>query len=768
MKKAISKRISIVGLLILSPMGVAPALGAGSTLEEIVVTAQRREQSINDVSATISAFTSEDVNAFRITDPTDIANLVSNTDIKVTTGAGNPAITIRGIGLNSFEANTSGAAGVYVDDVYLGSPALNMNIMYDVERMEVLKGPQGTLYGRNTTAGAINIINQKPSHESDAYITAGYGNYDTTEVEGAIGGGLSDSVAGRLSFRYERSGESFMENLLTGDDFGDTDIAGVRGQLLFTSPSETVQTHVSIHYNKNEGTAVNVPTGEPLLDPQNPVNPDFSVNLCEPAVNSGKGNVHDCVDVFSYPDTAFWPELGALQQGADDHEFVLTPDTITLIEDNEIDLIGGLVRVDWDISDELTLVSITGYESMSRDWGELGSAHPLTVFNLTHDEDIESFSQEFRLLGSADNYNWITGVYYSSDTFESENIVLLDELLLTRLSYVNDQEVTAMAVFANIDYQLSEKNTLIAGLRYSNEEVEFEGGTVDLNPFDASCLLDFDCLPTGLGAVPLAYTDDDIDEDNISFKLALEHRPNDDLLVYGSVSSGFKSGGFPGTFAFSDIELLPFDSEDMLAYEIGAKATLAEGRVQLNGAIYYYDWEDIQTLIPAALDLTVGNADGAQIFGAELELVAQATDNLMFLVGFSYQDSELEEIGDAPSGNTLPNAPEYQALAMARYEIPINDQYGLTLQGNVKYTDEMYRDALNDPINVTDSYTVADARITLHTTSDLWEVSLWGENIFDESYAVEKFNNLVVGGAALFKGMPRTYGISFTYRPGMK
>ena len=167
-------------------------------IEEVVVTAQKREQAITDVSIAINAFTSEDMRMMRIEDPTDIAQLVSNMDIKGTLGGVNPAITLRGVGLNDFNANNNPSVGVYVDEVFQSSPAMLNSRMFDIERVEVLKGPQGTLYGRNATGGAINIINKKPTQEFDAYIMGGAGNYDTYQVQGAIGGGFSDAVAGRL------------------------------------------------------------------------------------------------------------------------------------------------------------------------------------------------------------------------------------------------------------------------------------------------------------------------------------------------------------------------------------------------------------------------------------------------------------------------------------------------------------------------------------------------------------------------------------------
>ena len=191
------------------------------TLEEVVVTAQKREQSITDVSIAINAFTAEDMRVFRVEDATDIAQLVSNVDIKGTLGGVNPAITVRGVGLNDFNANNNPSVGVYIDEVFLASPAMLDARMFDVERVEVLKGPQGTLYGRNATGGAINIINRRPTQDFEGYISGSYGDYDMVDVQGAVSGGLSANTAGRLAISYKNQGESFHDNRLTGTDFGD-------------------------------------------------------------------------------------------------------------------------------------------------------------------------------------------------------------------------------------------------------------------------------------------------------------------------------------------------------------------------------------------------------------------------------------------------------------------------------------------------------------------------------------------------------------------
>lgn len=715
-------------------------------LEEITVTAQRREQSLSDVSISINAFTAEDMRTYRIEDPTDIAQLVSNVDIKGTLGGVNPAITIRGVGLNDFNANNNPSVGVYIDDIFLASPAMLTSRMFDVERVEVLKGPQGTLYGRNATGGAINIINRKPTEEFDAFISAGIGDYDQTELEGAIGGGLSETVAGRFSFSYKSQGESFHENLMTGSDFGDTDSTAVRAQLSF-EPSDNVSGHVTLHYSKLEGS--NTPFAIfGLLDPAQP----FAYVPCGPALEFRFDNSL-CGDVYGI-------------QELDDND----PYTHTFNPDEaakyiiDTDSFGGVARFEFGIGD-MMLTSITGFDSQDRIFGDNINSHPLQFSSLTHNEEISQFSQEFRLSGeTAGGARWIAGVFLSQDDFESSNLFESADLFLTNLLWTVDQETTAYAAFGSIDWSLSDTVTLTTGLRFTSEEIDFAGGTTDLNPFDASCILDPFCLPTGLGAVQLTGVDSKFDDDDVSGRIALEIRPRDDLLYYGSVSTGFKSGGFFGDFTFDNSELAAFDSETIIAYEIGTKTTLADGKVQLNASVFYYDYKDIQTLVPGVLVTAFDNAEDAKVTGLDLDILAVPTEGLTLGFGLGLLDTELGAIGVVPAGGKLPNAAEVQANGLIRYEFAIGSSLHLTIQGNFKYTDDMFRDAFNDPFNFSDSYTVTDARVALSSDDGRWEAALWAKNLFDEEYTEQSFHFIDITGLAnQLYGPPRTFGVTFTY-----
>lgn len=746
----VSKSRYTSGICIL--LACVATIANAQEIEEILVTAQKREQAVTDVSIAINAFTSEDMRMMRIEDPTDIAQLVSNMDIKGTLGGVNPAITLRGVGLNDFNANNNPSVGVYVDEVFQSSPAMLNSRMFDIERVEVLKGPQGTLYGRNATGGAINIINKKPTQEFDAYISGGVGNFDTYEVQGAVGGGFSDNVAGRLSVNYQNQGTSYHDNRLTNSDFGDIESTSIRAQLSF-EPSDTFSGNFSVHYGKTEGT--NTPFAIfGLLDPNNPVNPDFTVNLCGPAMEFRFDN-SQCSDAFGIQETADGDPYTHTFNPADAAKYIV-----------DTDMVGATLHLDWDIG-ETTLTSITGYQEQNRVFGDNVNSHPFQISQITHDEDIDQVSQELRLAGGADSgARWIAGAFFSRDTFKSDNLFESADFFLTHLGWDNDQETTTYAFFGSVDWMLGETVTLTTGLRYTNEEITFTGGTTDLNPFDSSCIIDPFCAPTGLGAVPITFVDDKFTDDNVSGRVALEWRPSDDWMVYGSVSTGFKSGGFFGDFTFDNSELAPFKSETITAYEIGSKSTHADGRIQLNAAIFYYDYKDIQTLVPGVLVTAFTNADDATVTGLDLDILWVPVDGLTLGGSLGLLDTELGAIGVVPAGGKLPNAADTQATGLLRYEFPVGGMR-MGLQGSFKYTDDMFRDAFNDRFNFTDAYTTVDARAWIASENGSWEIAVWGKNLSDEQYTEQSFNFVDLTGLAnQLYGSPRTYGATFTYFAG--
>ncbi len=730
-------------------------------MEEVVVTAQKREESVQNVSASVNAFTGEDLRALEVSTTTDIGRLVSNADIKTSVQGVNPNVTVRGVGMNNFNSNNNPTVGVYVNEVFLSSPAMLSLFMMDLERTEVLKGPQGTLYGRNTNGGAINIISAKPSQESEFFGRVAYGAYDTVKVEGVVNGGLSDAWAGRLSFIYDNQGESYYDNTITGQNMGSFENIGLRGQIGYDKGGAFTM-NLSFSYLEQEGVS-----GMQEIYNTGAGNPDDPFALCPEAaaaLERGGG-----FDVTKLPRGGCVSTVGTYDPDDDFFKDNIDPSLVDRYR-LDTDVMAGVFDFTYDFSGA-TLTGITGYIAQDRLYGE-GWYIPGDMFFVQHQEEIAQFSQELRLNGGSDKIAWIAGLFYSQDEIKTFNPIQSSGIFepffgLNPGWWDYDQDTTSAAAFASLDFYLSDSITLVAGLRYTDEEISFKGGTSFLlagGPLQTTeDVLNAPKEYLAENGIPLTFTDQTISEDNVSGRVALEIRPNDDLLIYGSVANGYKSGGFFGDFTVDQFELLPYDPETVLAYEVGAKSTLANGNVQLNGAVFHYDYDDIQTFFPSTVGFKFGNLESATVTGLDLELIARPATGLDILVGAGWLDTETSsEIADY-DGNKLPNAPEYQFNGMIRYSFGVSDKIWMAPLVAFKTTDDKFTEATNLPFNYALGYTTFDFRFSVFPPDFKWEVAVWAQNFTDERYHEEVFYAEILNSIASIPGSPSTWGVSFTY-----
>ena len=723
---------------------------SSATLEEVIVTAQKRAQNLNDVSISVTAATAQDISDMRIETALDIAKLAPNVDIKSTLAGLNPAITVRGVGLNDFNVNNNPSVGVYVDEVFLTSPAMLSFMMFDVERVEVLKGPQGTLYGRNTNGGAINIVSVKPTSETEGYIRLGAGNYDSREIEAAMGGSLSETVSGRLSVRLDdRDGQHTWNQ--GNHTFGDVDSTAVRGQLAYDNGGDFTA-NLSISIGDQTGTTIPGTAFGTL---------DANFGTC----TGSQIMAQQCTDYDGFKRTS-----------SDPYQHDTDAATVALSKTLDVESSAVVLTANWDLGD-MALTSVTGATELDRVWAEVSVDHTPSITpygTIEKDEEISQVSQELRLSGGDDSFSWMLGAFYSNDEVETDNYIEL-----TEVSAINDpdlglggldlawgylQETESMAVYGNTELALGDKLTLVAGLRYSDETREFKNAGTYLAFDDA--LLDADATFFGEDfdgvLTPFTSQDDEISENRVSGKLGLDYRANDDVLIYGSVSTGFKSGGYFGDFTFDSSELAPFGIEEVTAIEAGFKATMAGGSLQLNGAIFNYDYEGIQTVIATdAGTFPLTNADEATINGAELDLNWAPTESLDMRLAVGLLDHELE---DARLGSSMPNAADVQATGLVRYRFMASETLQVELQTDFKYTDEAYREAYNDPMLKTDSYTLWNGRVAISNPSESWVLSLWGNNLTDEIYYPQGFDLQALNGTYMkFLGAQRTVGVNLHY-----
>jgi iron complex outermembrane recepter protein len=716
----------------------APAYAQdGADSDEIIVTAQRREENILDVGISVQTLSQDALEEQGVEQLRDLGSAMPNVTIKEQIPGAIPVITIRGVGLDDFSSTNNPAAGIYVDEVPLSSLALMSFDFYDLQRVEVVRGPQGTLYGRNSTAGAINVLSARPADHFEARLMGGYGAYERAEAEAMLNMPLGENTAFRIAGRYVNQGEGFWESRLPPDgNIGEQDVAQARAQLaLALSPAWDVNLKIEGLRSRSEmGYGEHFGTVGPGCTPVNPA---------------------ACTDFFGYTDTDGDPFTGDWNSP---HQY-------------DIDQLGGTVRVEGDLG-FATLTSVTGYIDFSREFYIDSDASPFTQFEFNQLDDVQQFSQELRFTGSTARLDWILGGFYSTDDVQVRTPGFLDHLFGTQVLITADQDTTSYAAFAHGEWALTDRLSLITGVRFTHEEKDYAGGTLDTNPFGVSALVAMNPFCPGL-ALPcqLSFADTGIEDEFVSWRLGLDWRVDDDTLIYASASRGQKSGGFFSGITLAAPQLGPYESEELTAYEVGIKWQIPDARVRAEAAAFYYDYSNLQTFVRVDLGpisvQALRNVPEASILGVDASLSWEMINGLTLQAGVGLLSTELGEFqtvaGTVPAGNELPNAPGISFNGRAIYEWPMMGDWIARAQAGVTYADGAFKDALNDPIIAADEYWLYDARFSLESASGDWEVALWGQNLGDEQYVVQGLNSGLGAGNRTFNA-PRTWGVTLARR----
>ena len=753
MEKVMTRRIVRWGYLIawLAVVGISsgqiataeqgdPVPAAATIIEEIIVTAQRREQSLGDVSIAITAITGEDIVRLHMTDPSDLAQQAPNLQIKSVFSKSNPQIFMRGVGVNDDTALTNGSVGIYSDEVYVGAPAGQLFPIFDLERIEVLRGPQGTLYGRNTTGGAINFISRQPGENLEASFRAGVGSFDERTLEFGIGGPVSESVGARLAFVVNRR-DGYMNNEYLDTFDATTDNWAARGLLRYDA-TEMLSLTLKIHGAKNDAQAQQF-RSQGLLDPA-------SVAAGAPVPCASPEIAGSCSDLLGYIDSPD-PHRGQWDRRGKE----------------EVDIAGASVNLTAMLG-ELELTSISAIESTDRLVRPDTDASPNQVLHIDWLETNDQFSQEFRLASPASSdIRWMAGVYYLNQeiSLDQTNDVLRElrpmfgfdpsRLIVTINTNIN-QDLESYAAFGHIEFGLSERFDLVAGLRYTSEER-------DMNRLDAFVEPTF--------SIPLVQVSDSVSFSNLSGKLALEYRDDQDNLAYASVSSGFKSGGFNGAVALDPDSVPPFDEETLTTFELGYKWTGFADRLSINTAGFYTEYNDLQVFtrltsggIPREI---LTNAADASVLGLEVELSAIPTEGLELRMGLGLLDAELTDYrtdgGQDFSGNKLVGAPDVTLNGLVRKDFHVGNGT-IALQADFYFQDDVFFETSNDPLLAQDAYWLLGGRISYRPLDKPWELALWGANLLDEDYLVSVVGLGLFGYNLQSWGEPRTWGIEFIWR----
>ena len=692
-------------------------------LEEVVVTAQKRSESVQDVPLAVTALSAAALQARGISSPQDLQFSVPGLTI-TGTELGQAKVTIRGVGYASEVAiGSDPGVPLHIDGHYTQASSYVTRDMFDVERVEVLRGPQGTLYGRNALGGTINIITKRPSEEFEAMLSAESGNYSRRLLQGVISGPLNASVRGRLAFSTENR-DGYITNLSNGDDLNDSDYAMVRGSLGW-DVTENIEVLLSAFSYRDDS---NGPAAQ--LAGEYPREPLLLGFLPNPWLVAGVGS--------NLPDDA-----RTLRSE-------LTPK-------NSNDADGLSVTVDWDLRGSI-FRSLTSYNDTAADFSNVDLDGSDSVFTeATSLVGWETWTQEFQLLSNNDDdLKWVVGAFYydESSTFK----YMLDFFSLGGPGNPNARFVggpqqvksTSAAVFGQLDWPILEDLALVAGLRYTRDKKDVTEGI-----FFAT--VDDPVVPT--------FAANSASWSKITGKLGLNYFVGEDMLFYGEVSQGYKAGGFnAGSFQ------APYDPESITAYQAGFKSQLFD-RVQLNLAAYYYDYEDKQESKIEQLLVLFENAGAATATGLELELHARPTEALTIDVNLTYQKAEydvfLTEDPIQPAlglqdlnGKYLPYSPQLKAYLGAQYDWQLDLGF-VSARLDYAWSDDYFLRAYNLDSDRTDSYHRTNARLSWSSNNDLWDASVFVNNIEDEdvlSYitiAAGTLGNVV--NARYFA--PRTYGL---------
>lgn len=747
--------------------GTAHAQEADETTHsgEIVVTATKRAESVNDVPMSITAASGDDLAAAGIRSADDLGKIVPGFTF-TQSAYSTPVYSLRGVGFYNYDIASTPTVTVYQDEAPLPFSAMSRSASFDLERVEILKGPQGLLFGSNSTGGAVNYIAARPTNSFTAGVDAGYGRFNAWELGGFVSGPLGDNVGARLAVRHEGSGEWQQSATRPDDGNGKRNFTQVRGQVDFQGGDRfTAKIGVNAFWDKSDVQAAQLIQINPLIPP------------------------------FVDPRTATLPIVNSKSRIGD-----WTVGTNPKRDDSQWQITG---RFDYELTDALMLTSLTSYADYKQNDLVDPDGTSLVLADTLDTGSIKAFYQELRLSGEFGNGSrWIVGANYENNKVNEVQALHATDAsgfapfaiffglpIPDVIAISSDQRFKNYAAFANVDFAVGETITLHAGLRYTDTSDHFTGCTG--NSANGSLAIGLGILsqgnPAALGPNPVctqldqnlqpAITRAELKEDNLSWRLGLDFKPNDDILLYANVSRGYKIGAFPLIPASSVAQYTPVTQEKLTAFEAGFKLTLADRKVQLNGAVFHYDYRDKQTLgsviltpnIFGPLNLLV-NIPKSKITGAELQAIVRPVDGLTLNAGVTYVDSRIgtftnfDPFGAIKSfkGEAFPNTPKWQWSIAADYEFPISDGLNAFVGTNISGRSDTNGALGGNAILDIDGYTLLDLRAGVASANGRWKVSVWGRNVTDKYYWTNAYK--ISDVSARFAGMPATYGASLSFR----
>ena len=786
---------------------------------DIVVTAQKRAESSSRIGMSIAAFSAETLRDADIRSTEDLTRVVPGFTVAKSV-ANTPIYNLRGVGSQSQFLSTTSPVGVYVDEVAYAYPYMANNVAFDLERVEVLKGPQGTLYGRNTTGGLVNYITARPTADWSGALRLSYGNYQSYTAEGHLSGPLTPTLGFRIAARYDGRDKGWQRSITRpGDRLGEIDRFTTRGSLEIKPSSSFNALLTGTYWQDRSDTQAAQLVGYIEQAP----------GFGNPAALASLLPAHDArLADWTPPGYQVVPTiLPRPKLQANSRFYNLTLRTVT------------------QLADSLSLTTVTGYNNVRRDDVIDLDGSATEILTYRNKGKITSFSQEARLSGDGARFNWIVGANYSRDKIDEDQIGYSQEpsnlaqiRQLALLMKVNPAAAATVlgipapavpgfialaqfntaaysipqilsgfsnyrtqlhgtnrtwGVFGNAQWQIADTFKLNGGLRYSQDLYKFNNCAADYMgysnpaavPFlgiillrqplvagNGACLVlkdDFSGLVNGTGT----YVGK-LDEDNISFRGSLEWTPNTSLLGYASVSRGYKSGAAPVLPGLVASQLAPIGQERLMAYEAGVKAKLFSRTMQFNTAGFYYDYSDKQLYNRVSLPILgniakLFNVPKSRVLGAEAEMTWQPNTAFTLRTAVTYLDSKvlsftgIDEFGQTLNfrGRDFPYTPKWSGSLLATYRAPISNMLVLTPAADVSLQSSSSASLSNNPLLRINGRAVANVSLALENRRAGWEARLWARNVFDKYY----WNgaDYLTDAITRFAGEPRTYGLSLQY-----
>jgi iron complex outermembrane receptor protein len=760
----------------------------GGELDEVIVTANKRSQALQDVGVTAVVLGASELAERKITSLADIAQAVPGLSYSVSE-SNTPVFTLRGVGFNEASLAAYPTVSVYIDEAPLAFPALASQGAFDLQRIEVLKGPQGTLFGENSTGGAINYIAAKPTDQFSQGEDVSYSSFNTKEINAFVSGPLTDTLKARVSAHIIR-GDGWQQSYTRNDTLGKTEVYAGRAILDWT-PLSTAR------------FALTLTAWEDKSDPQ--AGQLVAIDQQIPA--GGRPGITN----YPYPPrndrAADWSETGTSPSGA----------TVPFRPKSDRKLVQAILRSDVDLSDTVMLTSLTSFVHLTQHQVEDYDGTALNDDDIPfNDGSIRSAYEELRLTnGAAGDFRWIVGSnYQQSRILESDAITYSDSSesipALNNLyenGYESNTNRRDYAFFGNTEYDVTRQVTLVGGARYTDNRTDANICNYDLGDGKVAGLVtELGSLLTGTTLPPLKASQcvsldyqnipgpryiDTLHQDNVSWRVGVNYKPVDGLLLYATGSRGYKAGSFPTVSASSFNQYNPVTQESVLAYEAGIKTTFLNRMVTVDAAAFHYEYDNKQ-IRGKVLDPVFGvlnalvNVPKSHIYGAEAEAGWHPLRGLDFNLAVTYVETRIDEYEGTSvlgaqenfAGNGIPFSPKWQAELDGQYRWnmgAVSPFVGGDVE--IRSATSSYIDGQNITIPTTassssapgvlhpfeiNSYTLINLRAGLDWDEGRWSAMLWGKNVANRYY----WQNVIYAYDTGFRfaGRPATYGITVSYK----